>query len=158
MTGASLCDATVTIASVDKGDPEKWAVRMLVPLSRGGRVECKAAYTSADRSTREIFQVCPSPQACEGARESARRGGGASLSLIVRESSGFAGGGVRVFVRAGVRPCAEATWYAQACDPVKRLFGTRRVLSGHVSSCTNWTRLVLPSVLSGHVSSRRATR
>jgi len=144
MTGASLGDATVTIASVDKGDPEKWAVRMLVPLSRGGRIECKAAYTSADRSTREIFQVC---RPLQHARAHVRaRAGGRCVAGPYRKRviwvrwEGSQGirwrrGATLVLnnlVRAGVRPGEAALW--DFCALGQLVLLQRRLYGGHLRS------------------------
>eukprot|EP00961_Rhodomonas_salina_P091889 1236483-Rhodomonas_salina.1 len=56
--GLELGDADLTLDASQHADPEKFAVSSVVHLRLGGTLELNAHFTSAERTTREIFQAC----------------------------------------------------------------------------------------------------
>ena len=53
-----LGEGEYTVTAADKLDPEKFAMKVSIPLDTGGRIETSILFTSTDRGIREIFQAC----------------------------------------------------------------------------------------------------
>jgi hypothetical protein len=57
-TDEKLGEGEYTVTAADKIDPEKFAMKVNIPLDTGGRIETAILFTSTDRGIREIFQAC----------------------------------------------------------------------------------------------------
>ena len=53
-----LGEGECTVTAADKADPEKFAIKVNIPMDTGGRIETAILFTSTDRGIREIFQAC----------------------------------------------------------------------------------------------------